>query len=352
MKRSRLIQIGMGIAPLLLALLFTTLILMVMGASPLRAYGLLVSGAFGRAAKVADVVAASVVLVLAGVGVSITFTAGQWNVGIEGQIILGAIFATFVARNVPWPQVPLLTLMLLAGAAGGAVWAVLAALLKVFGQVHEIFGGLGLNYLAQGLAIWLIFNPWRPEDGATMSGTDPFPDPAWMPRLGQYRVAPLAVVLALVTMGVVYFLLRGTRWGLELKAMGKNPRSAFMLGVPSTQRLLTAFAACGALAGLAGAIRASARYGRMVPEISGGQGYLALLIALLASYQPQWVPAIAFFFAAVGVGSPQLELKMQLDSSLGGVLQGSIVLAVLLVAGWRGVFSRRLLRKQRAGEEV
>ena len=331
----------LGVAPVLLALLFTTLILMAVGAPPWEAYGNILSGAFESPRKVADVVAACVPLVLCGVGMCITFTAGQWNVGVEGQIVLGAILATWVARNVLWPQVPVLTLMLAAGVLGGALWGVLAGLLKIYGKVHEIFGGLGLNYAAQGLAIWLIFNPWKPADGATMSGTDPFPDPAWMPRLGTLRVAPLAVVLALVSVVAVYFVLRRTRWGLDLKALGKNFRSAFLLGVPCTPRLLSAFAVGGALAGLAGAIRASARYGRMIPEISGGQGYLSLLVALLAGYRPEWVPFIAFFFAAVGVGSPRLELNMQLDSSLGGVLEAAMVLSVILVSGWRTMLARR-----------
>jgi len=338
-------SILLNLAPVVLALLFTTVILVAVGASPWEAYRNILSGAFESPHKIADVVAASVLLTLCGVGMSITFTAGQWNVGVEGQIVLGAIFATWVARNVLWPQVPVLTLMVIAGMLGGALWGTLAGLLKVYGKVHEIFGGLGLNYVAQGLAIWLIFNPWKPADGATMSGTDPFPDPAWMPRLGNLRVAPLAVILALIATGVVYFLLRGTRWGLELKAMGKNFRSAFLLGVPSTPRLLTAFASCGALAGLAGAIRCSARYGRMLPDISGGQGYLSLLVALLAGYRPQWVPLIALFFAAVGVGSPRLELNMQLDSSLGGVLRASVVLAVMLVGGWRALLARQRARQ-------
>jgi len=342
---SRLKSILLNLAPVVLALLFTTVILVAVGASPWEAYRNILSGAFESPHKIADVVAASVLLTLCGVGMSITFTAGQWNVGVEGQIVLGAIFATWVARNVLWPQVPVLTLMVIAGMLGGALWGTLAGLLKVYGKVHEIFGGLGLNYVAQGLAIWLIFNPWKPADGATMSGTDPFPDPAWMPRLGNLRVAPLAVILALIATGVVYFLLRGTRWGLELKAMGKNFRSAFLLGVPSTPRLLTAFASCGALAGLAGAIRCSARYGRMLPDISGGQGYLSLLVALLAGYRPQWVPLIALFFAAVGVGSPRLELNMQLDSSLGGVLRASVVLAVMLVGGWRALLARQRARQ-------
>jgi simple sugar transport system permease protein len=342
------LKIGLlNASSIVLALLFTTLILIAVGAPPGEAYTHIVQGAFESPAKVADVVSACVILVLCGTGLCITFTAGQWNVGVEGQIVLGAVFATWVARSVPWPQVPLLTLMLLAGMLGGALWGMIAGLLKVYGKVHEIFGGLGLNYAAQGLAIWLIFNPWKPKDGATMSGTDPFPEPAWMPTLGDLRVAPVAVILALVATAVVFFALRGTRWGLELKALGKSFRSAFVLGVPSTPRLLSGFAACGALAGLAGAIRCSARYGRMIPDIAGGQGYLALLIALLASSRPLWVPLIALFFAAVGVGSSRLEMKLHLDSSLGGVLRASVVLAVMLVSGWRALLARR-----RAQEDI
>jgi len=340
----RLTNFLWNLAPMLLALLFTTLILIIVGAPPWEAYRNILSGAFESPQKIADVVAACVPLILCGVGMSITFTAGQWNVGVEGQIILGAIFATWVVRNVLWPQGLVLTSMLLAGMLGGALWGVLAGLLKVYGRVHEIFGGLGLNYVAQGLVIWLIFNPWRPADGATMSGTDPFPPQAWMPRLGGLRVAPLAVALALATVAVAYFLLRRTRWGLELRAIGRNFRSAALLGVPATSRLLTAFAVCGALAGLAGAIRCSARYGRIIPEISGGQGYLSLLVALLASCRPQWVLLIAVFFAALGVGSSRLELNMRLDSSLGGVLESAVVLSVILVSGWRGLVARRRAR--------
>ena len=350
MKTPRAKGIVWGIISVSLAFLFTTAILIASGAPPFQAYASIIGGAFESPAKIADVVAASVPLILCGVGMSITFTAGQWNVGVEGQMVLGAIFATWAARNLPWPQIPILATMIVAGVIGGALWGILAGLLKAFGKVHEIFGGLGLNYVAQGLAIWLIFNPWKPADGATMSGTDPFPDPAWMPLLGDLRVSPLAVVLALIATVAAYYMLRGSRWGLELKAMGRNFRSAFILGVPSTPRLLTAFAACGALAGLAGAVRCSARYGRMIPDISGGQGYLSLLVALLVGYRPQWVPIIALFFAAVGVGSPRLELFHHLDSSLGGVLRASLVLAVMLVGGWRMRLEER--RRQQALEEA
>ncbi len=350
MKGARLLDVLLRVSPLPLALLFTTLVLLLVGGSPLEAYRQILSGAFESPSKIADVVTACVPLILCAAGLCLTYTAGLWNVGVEGQIILGAIFATWVARHILVSQVPVLTLMMLAGMLGGALWGGLGGLLKVYGKVHEIFGGLGMNYVAQGLAIWLIFNPWKRLEGATMQGTDPFPAPAWMPTLGRLRVAPLAVCLALLALGVVHFMLRGTRWGLELKALGQNPRAAFRLGVPTTPRILMAFAICGALAGLAGAIRCSAVYGRLIPEISGGLGYLSLLVALLSAYRPPWVPLIALFFAALGVGSPRLELNLHLDSSIGGVLEASVVLSVMLVSCWRALLVRRQVHDDRVEE--
>ena len=134
-------------------------------------------------------------------------------------------------------------------------------------------------------------------------------------------------------MAGVYLALRGTRWGLELKAIGKNVRSAFVLGIPTERGMLSAFVICGALAGMAGATQSVGVYHRLLPSISSGYGYLAILVAMLAGYRAAWVAPVAFFFAAANKGSLQLPLQMQLDSALGGVLQAALVLFVLVGAG-------------------
>jgi simple sugar transport system permease protein len=270
----------------------------------------------------------------------ITFAAGLWNIGVEGQIVTGALLATWLALNLTLPPLLFIPLLLIAGMAGGALWGLLAGWLKVYGGVHEIFGGVGLNFIAIVLTNYLIFGPWKPADGATMSGTEPFPAVAWLPRLGDLPVYPIAVILALAAIVVVYFALGDTTWGLKLKAIGKNQRSAFLMGIPTTRYMLAAFLLCGAMAGLTGAIQAIGVRQRLIPGISAGYGFLALLVVLLAGYRPVWVIPIALFFAAVGVGSPRLELNMQLDSALGGTLEGLIVLFVLLAQGVK-VLQRR-----------
>jgi len=129
--------------------------------------------------------------------------------------------------------------------------------------------------------------------------------------------------------------LRGTRFGLQLKAIGKSARAAHVLGIPITREMLWAFAACGGLAGLAGFVLVAGGYSRhqLFPLISGGYGFLAILIVLLAGQNAAAGALVAAFFAAVSTGSLQLPLQMQLDSSMGGLIEGTLVLIVLLLRG-------------------
>lgn len=319
-----------------LALAFTALVTLLAQAPPLAVFQNLWLGAFASWGKVTDVLIAWTPLLLATTGLLVTFAAGLWNIGIEGQIMLGAIFATGALRLLQTGTLsPALILMiaLLAGIAGGALWAVLTGALKTFGGVNEIFGGLGLNFVATSINLWLIFGPWKRPGVASMSGTVPFPEALWLPVLPGSRLSPWGLALALIAIALVYFLLQGTYFGLRLKAVGKNPRAAYLLGVRTWQYSLAAFALAGVFAGLAGALQVTMVYHRLIPSISSGYGYLGLMVAMLVNYQALWAAPVAFFFAALNIGSIQLPVVLKLDSSLAGVLQGALVLFVLLLQG-------------------
>ena len=151
--------------------------------------------------KFSDVLVAWVPLLLTTAGLLITFAAGLWNIGIEGQIMLGAIFTTGALRMLQDTSAPpalILTLSILAGMLGGAIWAALAGALKTFGGVNEIFGGLGLNFVATALSIWLIFGPWKRPGVASMSGTERFAKELWLPMLPDSRLSLWAVGLAIL----------------------------------------------------------------------------------------------------------------------------------------------------------
>jgi simple sugar transport system permease protein len=230
---------------------------------------------------------------------------------------------------------------MLAGMAGGALWALIAGFLKTRGGVNEIFAGLGLNFVAQGIILWLIFGPWRRPGVASMSGTETFPVNLWLPHLASIRLSPLALSIVIVSLISIGLLMRYTRIGLNLKAIGNNPKAAFIFGLKPDRYMILAMIFAGGFAGLAGSLQVSGVYHRLLPAISSNYGYLALLVVMLSDYKIRLVPLVAFFFACLNVGSIQLPMVLQVDSSLSGVIQGALVLATLGVHAWRKRLSPR-----------
>jgi general nucleoside transport system permease protein len=345
MKKNLWINIGFQVGALVLALVITTLILLAAGAPPLQAYGSILTGSFGSSKNLMAVLITWSPLLLTTAGVLITFAAGLWNIGVEGQMVLGAIFATWMLRllqDTSLPPALIILLGILFGMVGGALWAALAGALKTFGGVNEIFGGLGLNFVATALTIYLVFGPWKRPGVGSMSGTQPFDEKLWLPTLPGTGLSPWGLGISIAVVVVVYLLLRGTYFGLRLKAVGKNMKAAYLLGVPTWQYSMFSFLLCGAFTGLAGAIQVAAVYHRLLPNISNGYGFLGLLVAMLINYQAIWVIPIAFFFAALNVGSVQLQIVYKMDSSFAGVLQDLLVLLVLLGQGARERFLRKV----------
>ncbi|MCX7026080.1 MAG: ABC transporter permease [Spirochaetes bacterium] len=339
MRDDRSTRLLFGAGSVILAIAFTSAIVAATGNNPFVAYANIVQGALGNADVAANVVVAWVPLLLVTAGLLFTFTVGLWNIGIEGQITLGAIFCTQAMRALQGTSLApgaVIALAMAAGAAGGILWAMLAGALKTFGGVNEIFGGLGLNFVATALNLWLIFGPWKRPGVASMSGTLPFEPSLWMPTLTpQSRFAPIPLALAIGTIVIAFVLLKGTYFGLRLKAIGKNPKSAYLLGIPTWQHMMLSFVICGSFAGLAGSVQVTSVYHRRIPSLSSGYGYMGLMVAMLVNYSPVFAAPVALFFAALNVGSIQLPIVLKLDSSLAGVIQGFLVLFVIIGNGLR-----------------
>ncbi len=328
-----------------IALAFIALIIVGAGASPLQVALKVGVGAFGTVDQLARVVATLAPLLLCASGLLFTFTAGLYNLGIEGQMAFGAIAATFALRLTEnhLPPAFAIGLAILAGGAGGALWGLLAGGLNVYGKINEIFAGLGLNFVADGLALYLIFGPWKKNGVASMSGTEQLSDALWLPTFGGTDASPIALLLALTAVAITLVVLRGTYFGLRLRAVGQNLRASYVLGIPSVRQLLSAFAICGGFAGIAGALQVLAVFHRLIPSISSNLGYLALLVAMLVGANAWLILPVAFFFSALNIGSLQLPLDLNLESSLAGVIQGTVVLFALFA---RGVNQQRQVAKR------
>ncbi|MBI1282643.1 MAG: ABC transporter permease [Anaerolineaceae bacterium] len=330
------VRIAFAVVPILVSLLVTALLIILVGADPTKVVSKLWSGAFADLASISNVINFWIPLTLASIGLVVTFTAGLWNIGVEGQILMGALFASGVALHWQIPAPFLVPVEIMVAMLGGALWALLVGALKVYLGVHEIFGGVALNALANVIAITLITGPWRGTTGGNSRGTPTFPTDAILPPISaDLNVSLLAFIIVIVVVVVIWLALRGTRWGLQLKATGKNARSALLLGVPTDRSTLSAFVVCGLIAGIAGSYRVLFTFQNLRPLVSGGIGFLALLVVLLISMRVLWVPIITLIFALLLGGSAKLKIDLKLDASLVGVMQDTIVLIVLLFNGLR-----------------
>ncbi|PZO39089.1 MAG: ABC transporter permease [Pseudanabaena frigida] len=317
------------------ALLFITGVILLSSGSPVQVAAGLWTGAFGSTDRFARVISTLCPLLLAACGLIFTFTSGLYNLGIEGQIIAGAIASTFLLRLIPEGFSPAIAIVLamLCGILGGGLWGLLAGLLNVYGKVSEIFAGLGMNFMAQGLSLYLVFGPWKRSGVASMSGTEPFSDALALPTIGNTDFSPIALAIAIFALILTAIAIKATYYGLKLKAVGNNLRAAYVLGIPAIAQMLSSFAICGALAGLAGSLQVVAVFHRLIPNISSNLGFLALLVVMLVNYNPFLILPIAFLFSSLNVGSLELPISLSLDSSLSGIIQGALLLFAILGEG-------------------
>lgn len=346
--KQRLIQIGWVAAPILVAILLVTILLLLIQntntgitAGPAEVADALWKSLTRQGEisprKLASVLDSWIPLTLVSVGLVITFRAGLWNIGVEGQMVLGGLFAAGVAFSVPIDNpVLIIPLEILAAMLGGALYALVVGILKTRLGVHEIFSGVALNALANQITLQMIAVPWRPAEADKAQYSRPLPDYALFPGISPDFDVSLALLLLTCAAIVIAALLLGrTRWGLNLKATGKNARSALLMGVPVGFTALSALAVCGALAGIGGAHRVLFFYDTGIrSQFSGGIGFLGLLVVLLVNMRLSWVPFVTLAFAVILNATTQLQIA-GLDTSLAGVLQGTIVLTVLLFNGLR-----------------
>jgi simple sugar transport system permease protein len=318
-----------------LAFSAVSLLMSGLGISPAAIAGAISSGSLSSWIRISNVLSIWTPLLLCASGLLFTFRAGLWNIGIEGQMVMGAVSATAVLRMLDgsMPPAPVIAIALIGGLIGGGIWGMFAGILRDHGGVNEIFGGLGLNFVAQGIILWLIFGPWKRAGIASMSGTDLLSRDLWLTNPLGWRVAPLALGIGVAAFVLTALLLTNTRYGLQLKAVGENPQAARLFGIRTNRVGLIAMTAGGGLAGIAGCLQVTGVYHRLIPSISSGYGYLALLIVMLAGYRAAAVPLITLFFAILAAGSIQLPIVLQIDSSLSGVIQGACVVSALLVHG-------------------
>ncbi|MGI9436838.1 MAG: ABC transporter permease [Geminicoccaceae bacterium] len=269
-------------------------------------------------------------LVLIGVGLSIGFRAGVWNIDAEGQLTLGAIFGGGLAI---WfhdsESVLLLPAMLVMGALGGALWGAIPALLKTRFNVNEILTSLMLTYVATLLLSALVHGPWRDPEGFNFPESRLFPGAGTMPILLDGTRLHLGALLAVIVVAAAWFMLSRTLTGFQVKVIGQAPRAAGFAGFSAKRMVWFSMLLGGGLAGLAGLSEVAGPIGQLVPVISPGYGFTAIIVAFLGRLHPLGVLFAGLLMALSYLGGENAQIAVGLPTAATGVFQGMLLFFVL-----------------------
>jgi ABC-type uncharacterized transport system permease subunit len=298
------------------------------GASPVDALRALAEGAAGSRAAIGETLARATALVLTAMGASIAFRAGVLNIGLEGQFLAGAVAAAAVGPLLSGTPLVARAALLAAAAIAGALWVLPAAWLGARRGVPEVLSTILLNLVAAAAVSGLV-------RGALQDPAGDYPQSRALAEA--VRFAPLvagsrataAILIALALAILAALVLERTPLGLKLRATGLAPAAARAIGLPDTRLRFLAFAASGALAGLAGGLEVLAVTGRLYDPFSAGAGYTGIAAALLGGSNPLAAAASAVLFAGLGAGSSAMQRDTGVPSALATIVPGALVLAVL-----------------------
>jgi ABC-type uncharacterized transport system permease subunit len=323
---------GMLACVLALTLVIAALVLLASGYDAATALSDLLVAPVSSAYAAANVLVNATPLLLMGLGLVVSFRAGFFNIGAEGQYLVGAVAGAapvILLPDLPGPAA--LPLLLLCGAAGGAAWCGVAAWLRARRAVPEVIATLMLNFIALYLLAWVVNGPLQEttESGLRKPQSPPIAAGAELARLaGAESRLHAGVLLALAAAILVHvFLFRMTR-GLEVRVVGTNPRAAEFAGIRVDRVRLLAAAVSGALAGLAGAVDVSGIHHRLYADLAQGKGYTAIAVALLGATHPLGAIPAALFFGWLAVGSSAMERgEAHVPSVMVMILLGVLVVA-------------------------
>lgn len=299
-------------------------------ANVLEAITSLYQGAFGSTYDIGVTLNKTAPLILTGLGVSIAFRARMWNIGGEGQFLVGALAAmaagAFLFRNQP-PAISVVMLLFF-GAFAGAIWAGLSAVMRVCRGVPEVISTIMLNFIAVQLLSYLVHGPMQVA-GKSQPSTEPLPEQFMLPVLIRDTTLHAGLIIAVIAVIVVILYLYYSVSGFSLKVAGANASAAHFAGINVKRTMIIAMIWSGALCGLAGAVELSGVMGSIYENYSPGYGFTAIAVALLGRLHPAGVMLAALFFGALIAGCGSMERHSGVSSTLSYVIQ-AVTLLVLL----------------------
>ena len=332
----------------LAALLLGAGLISVAGVNPLDAYAALFSGAFLDYYGIGGTLVKTSPILLAGLAVIIPLRAGLLNIGVEGQIYMGGLFAAMAALWLPqMPGIVHIPICILAGALGGGLWGLIPGYLKAYHGMNEVIITILLNFIGINIVSYVAGGPLM-EEGAPYPYSAEIGEQMWLPLIMSGTDAHVGVVVGLVLAVAIFLVLRFTTVGFTLDTIGQNPQAARYAGIRVRRSIVVAMFVAGAIGGLAGTFEVIGLKYRLYHLFSPGYGFDGIIVAFLASLNPILAPVAALFLSGLKAGALVMQRAVGLESTVIEAIQGLVIIFVIASLAftynrtyWRKFFNRR-----------
>jgi ABC-type uncharacterized transport system permease subunit len=305
--------------------------------SPFDGFYALFDGAFGTTSEFAETLVSATALLFPALGIALAFRAGLFNIGAEGQLVLGGLAAGVAGVFVPGPPVVSIVATLLAGAIAGGLWGGIAGFLKARFGANEVIATLMLNVVAALLATYVVDGPLHFAT-ANEGETPLLAKTAWLPTIVPDTRLTISIIIALLLALALRFVFNRTIFGFELRAAGEAPEAARRAGVDLRSIALQAMTYSGAIAGVGGATLVTGVLHRFNTGLSPGYGFVAIAVALVGNLEPIWIAVAAFAFGILQNGALSMQAEANVPRDIVNVIEGLVIIAL---AGRRYIASRR-----------
>ncbi len=315
------------VGAMVLVLALMSLAMIVAGTSPVDGFRALIVGALGGRNEIGETLVATSALLFPSLGVALAFRAGLFNIGAEGQLLIGALLAGAAGaqmHNAPWIAI---VTMLVLGAIGGGVWGAIAGFMRARFGASEIISTLMLNFVAADFALALVNGPLK-GPLATGAETAWLVPQYWMPTLLPQTRLSIGILIAIAIAIVLQWVLSRTVFGFELRACGDAPEAARRSGINIGRLTWIALSLSGAIAGVGGATIVAGELHRFNTQLSPGYGFTAIAVALVGDLQPLWICVAAFGFGILESGGLAMQAAAQVPKDAIHVIEGLIILVL------------------------
>ena len=318
------------IISIIATMLLSTILLLILGYEPLAVFYEFFISPLTSTYQFGEVIMKASILIIIALGLSVGFRAGVWNIGAEGQFIFGGIFGSIVAlyfyEESGMFAIPF---MIIAGIIGGIMWALIPALLKNRFDVNEILTSLMLVYIAQLFLSYLVHGPLQDPDGLNFPQSAYFDDSVIYPVLIEGTRLSITPLILIAIFPLIYLFLNKSYIGYALKVRGHSSVVSTFAGFSSKKMVLISFIICGGLTGFAGISEVSSNISQLVPSISPGYGFSAIIVAFLGRLHPVGIVFAGFLMALIYIGAESAQVALGLPVSIGGIFQGLILFSLL-----------------------